>query len=168
MTTDFKNFLNKLSEEQLSNLKEIFQQNEEEKNDKDSKKSEEQKETRQKEQKTEEQVHQETENYTQEEKGEEVNENTFEKNHAIVNNDFTITRNTNQINRKTPVKFKKNEWKDIGDFRDIETPNFEKTPRNRPRPNKEKVECHVCGRTFSINASLIYGDYHRCNKCTGR
>lgn len=168
MTADFKNFLNKLSEEQLSNLKELFQQNEEERNDKNSKKSKEKKETRQKEKETEDQAHQETENYTKEEKGEETDEDTFEKNNVVVNNDFTVTRNINQTNRKSPVKFKKNKWIDIGELGDIETPNFEKTPRNRSRPNKEKVECHVCGRSFSINSNLIYGEYHRCNKCTGR
>ena len=168
MTTDFKNFLNKLSDEQLSHLKELFQQNEEERNDKNPKTPKEKKESRQKEKETDEQAHQKTESYRKEKKGEEVNENTFEENNIVINNDFTVTRETSKIHRKTPVKFKRNEWKDEGDFRDIETPYFEKTPRNRPKPSKEQVECHVCGRTFSINSNLVYGDYHRCNKCTGR
>ena len=43
--------------------------------------------------------------------------------------DFKVTR-TEKINdnRKTPVKFKKNKWEDTGEFSDVETPNFEKTP----------------------------------------
>ena len=168
MTTDFKNFLSKLSDDQLSDLKELFEQNKENDNDPTSKSPKKTKETRSEKKETEEQAIKETKNHKTKEKGEEVNENTFEKNSIIVNKDFTVTRENNKTNRKTPVKFKKNEWKDIGDFKDIETPNFEKTPRNRPKPNKEKVECHVCGRTFSINSNLIYGDYHRCNKCTGR
>jgi len=83
--------------------------------------------------------------------------------------DFKVTR-TEKINdnRKTPVKFKKNKWEDTGEFSDVETPNFEKTPRKRPKPNKRRVECHVCGREFSINENLIYGEFHRCNRCTGR
>ena len=66
------------------------------------------------------------------------------------------------------MKFRKNEWVDDGELRDIDTPNFEKTPRNRSKPNKQEVECHVCGKVFSINSNLVYGEYHRCNKCTGR
>jgi hypothetical protein len=83
--------------------------------------------------------------------------------------DFKVTR-TEKINdnRKTPVKFKKNEWEDTGESSDVETPNFEKTPRKRSKPNKRHVECHVCGREFSINENLIYGEFHRCNRCTGK
>ena len=85
-----------------------------------------------------------------------------------VNNDFTVSRNNELKNRKVPVRFKKNKWSDDGELRDIETPSFQKTPRNRPKPSKQEVECHVCGRTFSINSNLIYGEFHRCNRCTGR
>jgi len=85
-----------------------------------------------------------------------------------VTENFTVTRPDTSKNRKTPVKFKKNKWKDTGEFGDVETPNFEKTPRKRGKPNKRQVECHVCGREFSINENLIYGEFHRCNRCTGR
>jgi hypothetical protein len=83
--------------------------------------------------------------------------------------DFKVTRTTKiNDNRKTPVKFKKNEWEDTGELSDVETPNFEKTPRKRSKPNKRNVECHVCGREFSVNENLIYGEFHRCNRCTGK
>ena len=84
----------------------------------------------------------------------------------VVTEDFKVIRTSEPKNRKTPVKFKRNQWTDDGELRDIETPQFQKTPRNRSKPNKQKVECHVCGKTFSINSNLIYGEFHRCNKCT--
>lgn len=85
--------------------------------------------------------------------------------------DFTVTRQK-QTNRKTPVKAKKNEWVDDGTFgSDIEFDyeKFEKmkTPRKRGKPNKKNVECHVCGKSFTMNANLIYGENIRCNRCTG-
>jgi hypothetical protein len=82
--------------------------------------------------------------------------------------DFRVVRIQEPNNRKVPVKFKKNKWKDDGEFSDVETPQFEKTPRRRSKPNKRQVECHVCGKEFSINENLIYGEFHRCNRCTGR
>ena len=85
-----------------------------------------------------------------------------------VTEDFKVIRTSEPKNRKTPVKFKRNEWIDDGELRDIDTPQFQRTPRNRNKPNKQEVECHVCGKTFSINSSLIYGEFHRCNKCTGK
>ena len=163
MSLDFKNFLNKLSDDQLENLKELFQNSQEETNDKRTKRSEKKKETSQEISETEKETYKGTEDHKEKEEGEEFNEE--EK--IVVNDDFTVIRNTNKTYRKIPVKFKKNEWSDEGEYRDIETPNFEKTPRNRPKPKKEKVECHVCGRTFSINSNLVYGEFHRCNKCTG-
>ena len=89
-----------------------------------------------------------------------------------VNEDFTVERNENESQRKTSVKFKKNSWVDTGEDRDL---NFDyseldkrKTPRKRAKPNKQQVECHVCGKSFSINSNLVYGEFHRCNRCTGR
>lgn len=89
-----------------------------------------------------------------------------------VNEDFTVDRNDNQLQRKSSVKFKKNSWVDTGEDRD---PDFDyselekrKTPRKRGKPNKQEVECHVCGKSFSLNSNLVYGEFHRCNRCTGR
>ena len=163
MSSDFRNFLNQLSDEQLENLKELFQDNKGDMNDQRTTKSEKKKETNKEISKTKKETYKGTENYQEEEEGKEINE----EENIVVNEDFTVIRKTNKTNRKIPVKFKKNEWLDKGEYRDIETPNFEKTPRSRPKPKKEKVECHVCGRTFSINSNLVYGEFHRCNKCTG-
>tara|TARA_Y100001963_G_C6746314_1_gene431785 strand:+ start:618 stop:1031 length:414 start_codon:yes stop_codon:yes gene_type:complete len=89
-----------------------------------------------------------------------------------VGEDFTVTR-TPQTNRKSAVRARKNQWVDNGDIAndtDFDYEKFEKmkTPRKRSHPSKKKVECHVCGKTFAMNTNLIYGEFARCNKCTGR
>lgn len=89
-----------------------------------------------------------------------------------VSEDFTVKRDENLDNRKTPVRARKNNWVDEGEARDtsFDYSKFEKmkTPRRRGKPKKRDVECHVCGRTFTMNEGLIYGEYVRCNRCTGR
>tara|TARA_R110000796_G_scaffold88809_7_gene191683 strand:+ start:249 stop:671 length:423 start_codon:yes stop_codon:yes gene_type:complete len=89
-----------------------------------------------------------------------------------VNEDFTVNRNENESQRKTSVKFKKNSWVDTGEDRDLDFDYSEhdkrKTPRKRAKPRKQEVECHVCGKPFSINSNLVYGEFHRCNRCTGK
>ena len=90
-----------------------------------------------------------------------------------VNEDFSVSNSNNLLDsKKVPVKFKKNNWVDDGEFRadNVDYDKFEKskTPRRRGRPKKTDVECHVCGKTFSVNASLVYGEYMRGNRCTGR
>lgn len=84
--------------------------------------------------------------------------------------DFTMNRNLNSSKRgREPVKFKKNQWVDDGvEFSEIETPKSERTPRNRKKPNKKTVECHVCGKEFQLNSNLVYGEFHRCNRCGRR
>ena len=88
-----------------------------------------------------------------------------------VKEDFTVVNN-NLEQRKSVVKARKNNWVDEGEFRDdeVDYEKFEKmkTPRRRGKPKKKQVECHVCGKTFAINESLIYGEFVRCNRCTGR
>ena len=94
------------------------------------------------------------------------------KNVPEVTEDFKVVRETPDNIRKAPVKARKNEWVDIGEDRDgdFDYAKFEKmkTPRKRSQPKKRDVECHICGKTFSVNESLIYGEYMRCNRCTGR
>ena len=89
-----------------------------------------------------------------------------------VSEDFTVKRDENLDNRKTPVRARKSEWVDDGEAKDtsFDYEKFEKmkTPRRRGKPKKRDVECHVCGRTFTMNEGLIYGEYVRCNRCTGR
>lgn len=94
---------------------------------------------------------------------------TIAKDNNNVSNDFRVSSIKNPNNkRREPVKARKNEWVDNGELRDIETPNFEKTPRNRGSHKKVDVECSVCGRTFKSDPKYIYGEYHRCSRCTGR
>ena len=88
---------------------------------------------------------------------------------ASVKEDFTMHRqDDNNVRRKEPVKARKNEWQDTGEFRDVETPQFDRTPRRRPPHKKVEVECHVCGKTFKEDLKYVHGEYYRCNRCTGR
>lgn len=91
-----------------------------------------------------------------------------------VNEDFSVTRNEDVLDqRKIPVRAKKNQWSDTGEDRDpdFDPVKFErigKVARNREKIKKHTVECHVCGRSFQVNPSLVYGEFIRCNRCTGR
>ena len=91
-----------------------------------------------------------------------------------VKEDFTVTRSEDFLEkRKTVVRARKNQWVDDGEDRDpdFDPAKFERmgrTSRNRGKAKKKTIECHVCGKTFSINANLVHGEYIRCNKCTGR
>jgi len=91
-----------------------------------------------------------------------------------VNEDFTVVRGENYSDkRKTQVKAKNNQWSDTGEDRD---PNFDaakfermgKAIRNRERTKKQSVDCHVCGRSIELNSNLVYGEFIRCNRCTGK
>ena len=90
-----------------------------------------------------------------------------------VTEDFRVVRDNDLEKRKSPVRAKKNQWIDEGEDRD---PDFDpakyermgKTARNRSRAKKKTIECHICGRSFQINPSLVHGEYIRCNRCTGR
>ena len=87
----------------------------------------------------------------------------------VVNEDFTMFKQeTNNTRRKEPVRARKNEWQDTGESRDIETPEFERTPRRRQPHKKVEVECSVCGKTFKEDSKFVHGDYYRCNRCVGR
>lgn len=87
---------------------------------------------------------------------------------ASVNDDFTVKRTSNNQRRKEPVKARKNEWRDDGEFRDIETPKVDRVARNRPPHKKTEVECSVCGKSFKVDPKYVYGEYHRCSRCVGR
>jgi DNA-directed RNA polymerase subunit RPC12/RpoP len=78
------------------------------------------------------------------------------------NNNYTQQR------RREPVKARENTWTDTGEFRDIETPQYERTPRKRPTSQKSEVECHVCGKDFKVDKKFVFGEYYRCNKCSSR
>jgi formylmethanofuran dehydrogenase subunit E len=96
----------------------------------------------------------------------EVNEQTKK----AINQDF-ITETKPKIQnqqRREPVRGRGNEWVDTGEGRDIFTPETERTPRKRPPPVKQMVECHACGKTFKADKRFIYGEYVRCDRCVGK
>ena len=70
--------------------------------------------------------------------------------------------------RREPVRARENCWEDTGEFRDIETPEVERTPRRRPPPKKVDLECSSCGKSFKVDSRFIYGEYYRCNRCASR
>ena len=91
----------------------------------------------------------------------------------VIDNDFTVTRaesKDSQNRRKEPVRARKNEWKDTGEFRDVNSPDYDLTPspRKREAPKKIDVDCHVCGRSFKADQRFVFGEYHRCNRCVGK
>jgi len=91
-----------------------------------------------------------------------------QENTKYVSEDFIVNSNKTNNRRKEPVKARKNEWVDTGEFKDIETKYGDRTPRNRQPSKKMDVECSVCGRSFKTDPKYVYGEYHRCNRCTGR
>jgi len=98
------------------------------------------------------------------------NTNTTSTKTAQVDENFIVKKADaqSQARRKEAVKARRNEWEDTGEFRDISTPDIERTPRRRPPPQKSDVECHVCGKSFKIDPRFAYGEYYRCNKCSGK
>jgi DNA-directed RNA polymerase subunit RPC12/RpoP len=70
-----------------------------------------------------------------------------------------------QNKRREPVRGRENRWEDTGEFRDIETPEVERTPRRRASPRKMDVECASCGKSFKVDSRFVYGEYYRCNRC---
>ena len=89
---------------------------------------------------------------------------------VTVSDNFVVTKTDESSNsrRREPVRAKKNQWVDEGEFKDIETQHGERTPRNRKPQKKVDVECSVCGRSFKTDPRYIYGEYHRCSRCVGR
>lgn len=87
-----------------------------------------------------------------------------------IQNSFIVDSKRSSTNnkRREPVKARKNEWVDIGEDRHIETKYGSRTPRNRESHKKVDVECSICGRPFKADPKYIYGEYHRCNRCTGK
>lgn len=87
-----------------------------------------------------------------------------------VNSDFIVQTRTNSdtlnnSKRREPVRGRENRWEDTGEFRDIETPEVERTPRRRSAPRKIDVECASCGKSFKVDSRFVYGEYYRCNRC---
>jgi hypothetical protein len=88
---------------------------------------------------------------------------------ASVGEDFIVKKaESHPTRRKESVKARRNQWEDTGEFKDVHTPDYERTPRSREAPKKQDVECHVCGKPFKIDPRFSYGEYYRCNRCTGK
>lgn len=88
---------------------------------------------------------------------------------ASIGEDFIVKKAEQPPSRrKESVRARNNQWEDTGEFRDVHTPDYERTPRRREAPRKEDVECHVCGKSFKIDPRFSYGEYYRCNRCTGK
>ena len=89
-----------------------------------------------------------------------------------VNEDFTVTRKINESTRRNPVKARKNKWVDDGSFQLEGEEEFssdrKRSSRNRGKTKKVQLECSVCGKTYMEHPSLVYGEYHRCNRCGGK
>lgn len=100
-------------------------------------------------------------------------ETVSSKPRSNVTEDFRVVQNEQLEKRKSPVRARKNQWVDEGEDRDPEfdPDKFErmgKTARNRSKTKKRTLECHICGRSFSVNPAYVYGENVRCNRCTGR
>lgn len=92
-----------------------------------------------------------------------VNEQTKK----IISENFIVQSKPHQENskRREQVRGKENRWQDTGEFRDITTPDVERTPRRRQPPKKIDMECSVCGKSFKVDGRFVFGEYYRCNKC---
>lgn len=95
----------------------------------------------------------------------EIRENTTQ----VDKNSFVVdSKKPSNNRRREPVKARKNEWVDTGEDRHIETKYGSRTPRSRESHKRIDIECSVCGRPFKADPKYIYGEYHRCNRCTGK
>lgn len=89
---------------------------------------------------------------------------------TVSTSDFTM-KSKNGIKsqkRREKVTARKNTWSDTGENKDVQTPDISMTPRTRPPAKMVDMNCHVCGKTFNINSSLVFGQFYRCDKCSGR
>ena len=91
-----------------------------------------------------------------------------------VQEDFRVTKATKEIERgRTPVRARNNRWEDTGEFQLPEGEeewggSRKRSERARGKAKKVKLECSVCGKTYYENPNLVYGEYHRCNRCGGK
>jgi hypothetical protein len=73
--------------------------------------------------------------------------------------------------RKESIQVTKNQFVDDGteakDKTNI-TPDVEPVPRNRKPAKFINLECHACGKSFKVSASIARaGEYYRCDRCIG-
>tara|TARA_B100000497_G_scaffold70424_1_gene79182 strand:+ start:600 stop:998 length:399 start_codon:yes stop_codon:yes gene_type:complete len=91
-----------------------------------------------------------------------------------VDEDFRVTKTKPDLERgRTPVRARNNRWEDTGEWQLPEGEeewegSRKKATRNRSKAKKVKLECSVCGKVYYENPNLVYGEYHRCNRCGGK
>lgn len=84
--------------------------------------------------------------------------------------DFSTNHGSSEKGKKEPVKAGENIFVDDGsEHRDAEnmTPNVPLTPRRRKPYEPKSVNCHVCGKNYKVNPSLLSGEFYRCDSCVG-
>ena len=94
-----------------------------------------------------------------------------ESNQDNITEDFRVVKNNNNLksdSRREPVSAQKNTWTDEGEHKNISTPDVQRTPRNRPPPKMKDVTCNKCNKIFKVNASVVYGEYHICDRCVSK
>ena len=87
-----------------------------------------------------------------------------------ISEDFTMKsdKSVKENTKRVAVKGKENTWSDDGtECANIKTPDTPRTPRQRKPPKMKSVTCHVCNKKEEVNASLVYGEFYRCDRCTG-
>jgi hypothetical protein len=88
---------------------------------------------------------------------------------VTVNDDFTVNRHNGLggATAKTPIKASKNTWVDDKmEHTDVETPVVEKT-KKRPPAKMVDISCSGCGKICRVSSTIVYGEYHKCDKCAG-
>ena len=85
-----------------------------------------------------------------------------------VDTKFKNNNNLKSDSRREPVSAQKNTWTDEGEHKNISTPDVQRTPRNRPPPKMKDVTCNKCNKIFKVNASVVYGEYHICDRCVSK
>ena len=88
---------------------------------------------------------------------------------VTVNDDFTVNRDNGLggVTAKTTIKAGKNTWVDDKlEHTDVETPEVEKT-KKRPPAQMVDMACSGCGTICRVSSTVVYGEYHKCDRCAG-
>ena len=84
--------------------------------------------------------------------------------------DFSIKHKKEERGKSEPVVAGQNTFVDDGTEHNDEenvTPNVTLTPRRRKPYEPKSVNCHVCGKSYKVNPSLLSGEFYRCDSCVG-
>ena len=94
----------------------------------------------------------------------------------VQDEDFSTNHNKNKsvggkYGRRESIQVRENQFVDDGteakDKANI-TPDIDPVPRNRKPAKFINLECHACGKSFEVSASIARaGEYYRCDRCVG-